>query len=403
MWYNVGMQIQRTLTILLPDDPDIRATLDAFQRVQQELAEPGYNDGRPLGALALQRASYHTVKGTLNSQMTISAIRVVAGAYASAKRNQKPAKRPFAFRRRCALFLVGKRGRDADFRADGTLSLWTVAGRQRITYQVPDAFKDMLARAVEVDSLNVIERDGRLLGRVTVTLEAPEPAGVHPIGIDLNETNALVAVDADGQELFVSGKAVKVANRRTAKTRARLQRKLATRKAEHADTRSVRRVLKRLGRKQRNRTRTFAQTTAKQLVTWAAPRSVLVFEDLAGIPRPEKGAIGGKALRRRLSLWQRGLIRSAVAGKAEEAGLLVAEVNPAYTSQACSRCGCLGVRRRHAFSCPHCGFAAHADVNAAVNIRTRYIVFRHDGPPSIGPEALPLAGEGKLTPSGVSH
>lgn len=151
-----------------------------------------------------------------------------------------------------------------------------------------------------------------------------------------------------------------------------------------------------------NRTRTFAQTTAKQLVTWAAPDSVLVFEDLSGIPRPAKGTVGGKALRRRLSLWQRRAIRSAVEHKAQERGLLVTEVNPAYTSKCCSRCGCVGQRHRHSFSCPHCGFTAHADVNAAVNIRTRFAVSRHGGPPSIGPEAQP-SGVGKLFASANSH
>jgi hypothetical protein len=109
-------------------------------------------------------------------------------------------------------------------------------------------------------------------------LELPDPQGVLPVGIDLNETNALVAVNLEGAPLFVSGRAVKVANARSFKTRKRLQAKLAIRKAEHQDTRSVRRVLKRLGRKRSNRTRTFAQTTAKALVQWAPANAVLVFE-----------------------------------------------------------------------------------------------------------------------------
>jgi putative transposase len=312
--------------------------------------------------------------------MTCSAIRLTAGAYASAKSNGKPAEHPFEFRNASALFLVGRRGRDADFRADGTLSIWTVAGRKRITYRVPVAFQATLASAQEIDSLTVIERHGRLLGRVTVTLKAPEPQGIHPIGIDLNETNALVAVDPEGRTLFVSGKAVKVANKRNYKTRKRVQQKHATRKAEHRDTHSTRRVLKRLGRKRSNRTRTFAQTTAKQLVTFAPAHAVLVFEALA-VAQPRKGKVGGKATRRRLSVWQRQLIRQAVESKAQEAGMGVAEVNPAYTSQNCSRCGLRGIRKRHAFACPSCGHTAHADVNAAVNIRNRYTVIRDGGLP----------------------
>jgi IS605 OrfB family transposase len=374
------MDIKRSVTILLPNDADLRATVAAFHHVQQDLSESCFNEGRPLNALALHRAMYRRVVGPLNSQMTCSAIRLTAGAYASAKRNRHEIARPFAFRHSRALFLVGKRGRDADFRADGTLSIWTVAGRKRIHYIVPGAFTATMAAAKEIDSLTVIERNGRLLGRVTVTLEAPEPQGVHPVGVDLNETNALVAVDPDGAILFVSGRAVKVANKRTYKTRKCVQGKLATHKAEHKDTHSVRRVLKRLGRKRSNRTRTFAQVAAKRLVAFAPEHAVLVFEALT-VPQPRKGAVAGKATRRRLSHWQRQLIRQAANSKAQEAGIVVAEVNPAYTSQTCSRCGLRGQRKRHAFNCPSCGHTAHADVNAAVNIRNRYTVSRHGGLP----------------------
>ena len=120
------MDIKRSVTILLPNDSDLRATVAAFQRVQQDLSEAAYNQGMPLSAIALHHAMYVRVIGTLNSQMTCSAIRLTVGAYASAKSNGHDIERPFTFRRARALFLVGKRGRDADFRADGTLSIWTV-------------------------------------------------------------------------------------------------------------------------------------------------------------------------------------------------------------------------------------------------------------------------------------
>jgi len=229
--------------------------------------------------------------------MTISALRLVAGAHAGAVRNRRRrlrkgwtsrerAIKPLSvcqFTRPAALFLVGTRGRDADFRADGTLAIWTVDGRTRLPYTIPPALRSMFAAAQEIDSVTVIERQGRLYGRVAITLDVPEPAGTSPVGIDLNETNALVAVDAEGRELFVTGLAVKVQNKRTARAVSRLQAKKATRKAADQDTRSVRRVCKRLSRCRARRTRDFARCTAKRLVAWSPADAVLVFEDLGGL------------------------------------------------------------------------------------------------------------------------
>ena len=78
------MQVQRTITILLPEDSDVQKTLNAFVAVQQGISELAFNDGKPLSAMQLHRACYQNIKGTLNSQMTCTALRLVVGAYASA-------------------------------------------------------------------------------------------------------------------------------------------------------------------------------------------------------------------------------------------------------------------------------------------------------------------------------
>jgi putative transposase len=57
--------------------------------------------------------------------------------------------------------------------------------------------------------------------------------------------------------------------------------------------------------------------------------------------------------------------------KAESAGRVVVEVNPAFTSQRCARCGHAAAGNRVSqaeFRCLACGHQAHADVNAAINI-----------------------------------
>jgi IS605 OrfB family transposase len=130
-------------------------------------------------------------------------------------------------------------------------------------------------------------------------------------------------------------------------------------------------------------------------MAWVPAAAILLFEDLQ-IDQPAKGLTRGRALRRLLSLWQHRSIRQAVTNKAELAGIAVAYVDPAHTSQRCNRCGLIGNRKRHVFTCPHCGHSQHADVNAAINIRARYVQSRLDGALSTAPEALPPVGEGKL-------
>lgn len=61
-------------------------------------------------------------------------------------------------------------------------------------------------------------------------------------------------------------------------------------------------------------------------------------------------------------------LQRQVERRADEKGIPVQYVNPAYTSKRCSRCGEFGRRYRKHFECPHCGFVANADVNAAFNI-----------------------------------
>jgi putative transposase len=63
-------------------------------------------------------------------------------------------------------------------------------------------------------------------------------------------------------------------------------------------------------------------------------------------------------------------LQRQVEKRALERGIPVIYVNPAYTSKRCSRCGQFGSRSRKHFECPHCGYVAHADVNAAFNIAT---------------------------------
>jgi IS605 OrfB family transposase len=114
----------------------------------------------------------------------------------------------------------------------------------------------------------------------------------------------------------------------------------------------------------------------------------IALEDLKGIREriAARRTVTGKRQRRVLHSWAFFQLRAFIAYKAALAGVLVVYVNPAYTSQICSRCGhCEKANRRSQakFLCVACGFSAHADLNAAENIRRAAV---------IPPDAAALAG-----------
>jgi putative transposase len=108
--------------------------------------------------------------------------------------------------------------------------------------------------------------------------------------------------------------------------------------------------------------------------------------------------------------------------KSARYGSTVAAVDPAYTSQRCSRCGhtCKENRESQAvFKCVACGNTANADVNAAINIRNRHLGHpgtavnltvlnrraesRKSGPGQPANATASLKREGLDSPSGTSQ
>ena len=88
-------------------------------------------------------------------------------------------------------------------------------------------------------------------------------------------------------------------------------------------------------------------------------------EDLKNIRERIKAR---KKERSRLHRWSFDQLRTFVEYKAEEQGIQVLYVDPAYTSKTCSCCLSLGSRIKHRFSCSNCGSLQHSDLNASRNI-----------------------------------
>ncbi|RTH98934.1 transposase, partial [Thermus scotoductus] len=77
-----------------------------------------------------------------------------------------------------------------------------------------------------------------------------------------------------------------------------------------------------------------------------------------------------RRMNRLLSNFGRRYLKEKLARLGELYGIKVVEVNPAYSSQACSRCGYVDPRNRRdtqTFVCQACGHRGNAQVNAARN------------------------------------
>jgi len=365
------MLIQRSIPIVLEKSEDLLKTVEEFNRYQKSISEICFNFGQPRNALALHKEVYKSRPSCLGAQMKSSAIRLVASAYVSAKSNKKPAERPFVFRKKKALFLIGKRGRDASFSKDGKMSIWTVGGRKKLGFRIPEAFQKDFSDAKIVDSVNIgVDKKGSLC----ITLEALDPKSITPVGIDIGIRNVLVASTKE-KTLRISGKPLIEKRKRTRKTRARIQSKKSSKKELGRDTRSVRRVLKSLSRKQKNFTKTFCNEAAARLCKWAPKDSVLILEELK-IRKVSKKEHVRKGTRRKLNRFCYDLLIKGVINRAQRDGIGIEFANPAYTSQTCNACGLLGDRIGSKFFCPNCSHRDCADRNASLNVLSRFTVLR---------------------------
>lgn len=186
--------------------------------------------------------------------------------------------------------------------------------------------------------------------------DAPEATGDGPaVGIDLGLGSFLVTSDGDSVEPPHH-------YRKAQKKLRRAQRSLSRKRKGSGRRRKAREKVARLHEKTANQRRDFHHKQARKLV------------DAHGFIAHEALNVKGIA-RTRLAKstldagWAQ--LLQALSYKAEEAGTKIVAVNPANTTQACSRCGVLPEVKKtlsdrvHACSC---GYMADRDVNAARNI-----------------------------------
>ncbi|SMC77683.1 transposase, IS605 OrfB family, central region [Lentzea albidocapillata] len=275
------------------------------------------------------------------------------------------------FDARCLSWQFGDAGRD------GTVSIWTVAGRLRGVRIVGNPRHLALLRSrLVIGETDLLYRDGVWLLHAVV--DGPEAARREPVngfvGVDLGIVN--IATTSDGDRFC--GSRLNRYRERQQRIRTRLQAK---------KTSSARRLLKKRRRKEARFAADVNHRISKNIVAEAerTGRGIAV-EELTGIRARVRLR---KPQRATLHSWAFAQLGQFLTYKAQRAGVVVVQVDPAYTSQTCHACGHVDKRNRRSqavFHCGRCDFVGHADHNAALNIAARGVVCRGE---VMRPDAAP--------------
>lgn len=303
----------------------------------------------------------------LAAQAAVRVIGKVAEAYASqngliakgilkGKRKRKALSKPIQFRPKAGQSF-DRNNLSYNFKQK-TVSIWSVVGRLKAIPIACSVEQLELLKNHRKGETDLLYENGvfYLSTGIEVSNE-PLRDVTDYLGFDSGIVN--IATTSDGDNW--SGGAVTSVRKKNRRLRAKLQ---------AVGTKSAKRLLKKRSKKEARFVRDTNHVISKKIVEAAKHTGRgIAHENLKGI---RERARSNKPLRTELNSWAFAQLFTLVAYKAKLAGVPVKIVEPAYSSQLCSKCGTIGRDNRPArdlFRCSSCDHSGPADVIAAQNIR----------------------------------
>jgi IS605 OrfB family transposase len=334
----------------------LQRTMERANQACNHLSQQAW-ETKTFGRYALHKLAYHDTRAhfpDLSSQVVVRCIAKVSDAYKQDRKHKR------CFRAQGA---IAYDGRILSWKSEGEqeVSIWTVGGRQRMSYGCGEGQRVLLAqRGGQAD---LVYREGAFYLHQSCQVETAD--GEVPeqwLGVDLGIVH--VAVTSDGESF--SGEQIEAKRVGYARRRQVLQ---------SVGSRSAKRRLRQLSGRQARYQRDTNHCISKVLVEVAQRTGRgIALEDLSGIGERTRVR---REQRHQHDNWSFYQLRQFVSYKAVLAGVAVQLVDPRYSSQTCSVCGhCERSNRptRDEFVCSVCGYAAPADENAARVIARRACV-----------------------------
>jgi IS605 OrfB family transposase len=227
----------------------------------------------------------------------------------------------------------------------------TKSKRTEFKFKLYDKVVDLFNRGTPCDPLLFV-RNNIIYLALTFEISGPTPKDESTLGVDLGMRRLYVTSDGDclkGKEYLKH------------KRRIRYNKRMS----QIAQTKSGKRKLKKLKRKEANFSRNYVHRITNKILT--TNKSIIVMEDLSKI-KTKKNKFQNLNAKSQIPFY---MLKSILSYKALLVGKRVETVNPAFTSQD----DCRGLERGKRLGCRYLGvdgLVMDADWNASVNIAKRY-------------------------------
>ena len=348
------MKITISLNIVLTEP-----TMHSLERTQEFFANacnliiPFAQENRCFNRVKLHHLSYYSIRKALpdlGSQMVCNAIRKVCAAYKVLKVKKSQKVQTIAFRNNGSVHYCARTFSIKNSR----LSLFTVDGRIQCAFKI-GAYQEKYLSIGKIKEGELVRKGKRWFFKVV--LDIPD---VVPV-----KSNKILAIDAGENNLATTSKGSIYGGGKLRHERDKFLNK--RRKLQSNGSPSARRCFKRISGKERRRVKETNHIVSKQIIEEAVKINAgyIVLENLTNIRKRIKG---NKRMRSRLHRWAWRELQQFIKYKAQAKGITVLFVNPAYSSQICSKCDGLGSRHKHNFKCLVCGCYQHSDLNSAINL-----------------------------------
>lgn len=244
-------------------------------------------------------------------------------------------------------------------------SISTLQGRIKVKFEcrqgmnIPNEFK-LCASTLVYD-----KKHDRFFLHLVISYEKELSNQINILSADMGVQYQVVTYDTNSNnfEIFHDGNLLEI-DQHYIKIRKDLQSK---------DTRSSKRRMKAIGSRQSRLRREIDHLLSKSLIEYCQQQNVntIIVEDLTNIRKIASKNNKSCNYNRKMNMWAFFRLQSFIEYKANDVGITMKKVNPAYTSITCPTCNSVDKANRpdrNTFKCIDCGMIAFSDYVAAYNI-----------------------------------